>query len=70
MIDLTKDQIKILHEARQHIEKAMEQNGPYSHNIVSLALSQVAREISNEEANGLIDEYELTDLYGIEKVEE
>ena len=53
---------------RRRIEKAIDQSGPFSHNIVGLALSQVSKEFGVNVANGLIDEYELDELYGIQKV--
>ena len=51
--------------ARKKIEKAMEQDGPYTHNIIGLVLSGL-KDINL--ANQLIEEYEIDDLYGIQKV--
>lgn len=53
---------------RQQIVKAIEQDGPYSHNIVSSVLRSVSNEFGANVANGLIDEYELDEVFGIQKV--
>ena len=55
--------------ARQKIETAIEQSGPYSHNICSMALMAVAEAEGKEAANKLIEEYGLDVLYQIRKVE-
>ncbi len=54
--------------AKQKIEKAIDQAGPYSHNICSMALLAVAQADGKEVANRLIEEYGLNALYGIQKV--
>lgn len=56
--------------ARRKIETAIKQNGPYSHNICSLALSAVAQVDGREAANRLIREYSLDRLYSIQAVED
>jgi len=58
-----------IERARDRIEQAIKQNGPYSHKVVGLALSALARECGFEAANNLVEEYDLDDLYGIQKVE-
>lgn len=55
-----------LSEARRKIERAIEQSGPYSHNIVGFVLREVAKAHGTAKANALIDEYGIEDLYGIE----
>jgi len=55
--------------ARRKIETAIEQNGPYSHNICSMALMSVAAAAGKDAANKLIEEYGLDALYQIRKVE-
>lgn len=35
---------------------------PYSHNIISLALGSLAKEVGNDAANDLIDAFNLEDL--------
>ena len=51
-------------DARKKIERAMEQNGGFTHNLIGMALSMIG---DNKKANELIDEYSLDELYGIEK---
>ena len=57
-----------IHEHRRQIEKAINKNGQFSHNIVSIVLREVSKEFGVNVANGLVDEYELDELYGIQKV--
>ena len=52
-------------EARDKIQKAIGQNGPYTHNIIGLVLSGL-KDI--DMANDLIDENDLDRVYGIQKV--
>lgn len=54
--------------ARQTIERAIDQNGPYSHNVCSMALMAVAKADGKKAANKLIEDYGLDALYGIQKV--
>ncbi len=58
-----------LKQAKDRIEKALAANGPYSHNIISMALGDVFNNLGQQAANDLIDEYELEDL-GWEKKHE
>lgn len=53
-------------EARRKIVEAIKRNGPYSHNIVSLVLIEVSKQYGVKEANSLVTELKLTELYGIE----
>lgn len=55
-------------EANERIEKAMLQNGQYSHNICTLVLSAVACDHGIAQANKLVDEWGLTNAYGIKKI--
>lgn len=60
---------KTIAEARTKIQKAIDQDGPYTHNILGLVLSKVAKELDVEHANGLVEEFNLEDAYGICPVE-
>jgi len=60
---------RTLEEAREKIEEALLQNGSFTHNLVGLILSGVAKEHGYEAANNLVDEFALDDLLGIKKVE-
>ena len=57
-------------KAKKQIVSAIMQNGPFSHNIVSLVLMGVSRDHGVPAANALVDEFRLTKLYGIHKVKE
>ena len=57
-----------IEDAKRQIVKAIRQNGTFSHNICSLVLRSVADVHGRKAANDLIDEFDLTDLYDIEKV--
>lgn len=53
-------------QARARIRKAIADAGPYSQNVIGLALSIVAQELgSHEVANELINEFQLTKQFGI-----
>ncbi len=56
-------------KAREKIETAIDQNGPYSHNICGLVLSSVVQDHGFETANELIEEYGLEFLYSIRPIE-
>lgn len=63
-------QIEVINEVQQtrtRIEKAMNQGGNFTHNIIGLSLSSLASKCGKKYANELIDELGLDDLYGIEK---
>jgi len=45
---------------KEQIERAIGQNGSYTHNIIGMVLSDVAKNYGDEEANKLIDEYDLS----------
>lgn len=51
--------------ARVSIAKAMLQNGEYTHNIISCVLRSVAATYSDRVANELIEQFNLTQFYGI-----
>lgn len=59
-----------IEEARAKIRQAIRQNGPYSHNIISLTLSFLADKAGVDAANGLVDEFRLDKIYGIHKSKE
>jgi len=61
------DKIKILEAAKDRIEVALEKDGRYSHNIITMALSSIGKKLGNHVANDLIDEYELEAL-GYKKI--
>jgi len=46
----------------KRIAEAKKVNGPFSHNIISLALNAVAKEFGKEEANKLITKHKLERL--------
>lgn len=58
---------KALESARTRIAQAIKQQGQFSHNVCSLVLQQVHQEIGGQYANQLIDEFNLTKLYSIQK---
>lgn len=57
-----------IEEARKHIEDAIDTNGTYTHNIISLTLSSVEKTHGIGKANELVDEFNLTEDYGIHRV--
>ena len=59
-----------LEKAREQIEQEMDQHGQFTHNIIGIVLRQVSTEFGIGQANELIDEYDITDAYGIHKVPE
>jgi len=65
---LTDGQRKIYEDAQAHIEDAIKVDGSYSNNIVGATLRTVSEKISTEFANALIDDYDLTNIFGIDKV--
>ncbi len=50
------------------IKKAIRHRGPFSHNIISMTLQDIAKKYGNEKANMLVREYALEELFGIEEV--
>ena len=68
---LAEEQKKIdacMKDARQKIEHAMDQAGPYTHNMITCVLQSVSKKFGYRYANDLVREFDLTDLYGIEEV--
>lgn len=59
---------KSLKQIKSDIEAAIEQRGPFSHNLVSINLRIAAREYGTVAANQIIAEMELDDLFGIKAV--
>lgn len=57
----------VIEKAVDSIERALEANGEYSHNICSNAVRQVSYRWGKKKANKLIDEYDLTRIYKIRK---
>lgn len=57
-------------QARAEIQEAILSPGPYSHNLISYALRLTASRFGYRAANRLIDEFNLTKLYGIQKRQE
>ena len=49
------------------IAEAIDKNSPFAHNIISCALRNLYTEVSNTEANKLVDKFKLTRLFGIHK---
>lgn len=60
--------IETIDDARASIKRAVADDGEYSHNIVSSALRTIDSKFGREAANGLIDEFDLTTTYNINKV--
>jgi len=57
-------------KARARIRQTLGGNGAYAHSMIGLTLTVMAQEIGNKSiANQLIDEYKLTELFGITKIE-
>lgn len=55
-------------QARDRIKRALIQDGDYTHNLIGLVLTMLAQELGNNGiANQLIDDYNLSDRYGIHK---
>ena len=63
---------KALDQLRMEIEMEVDYVGikPYSHNIISLALRQIAREYGNAEANKAIKDFGLDQNGWVEQPEE
>ena len=57
--ELETEEEKIMEDARKTIQKAIDERGRYSHNIVTLTLKYVAENISFGHANSLVDEFDL-----------
>jgi len=58
-------------KARSRIRRALQQNGNYTHNIIGLVLTMLAQELGNKDiADQLIDEYKLTQRFGILKTDQ
>lgn len=57
-------------QARERIQKALRGNTGHERNIVGLSLALLAQELGHRKfANELIDEYNLDELFGIQKAE-
>lgn len=59
-----------IRQACEQIEKAMEQDGPFTHNMIGITLLGLAEKFGYKYSNDLIKQYDLTDLYGIEEIED
>lgn len=55
---------EILQKAKEQIDRAIDRNGPYSHNIIGLVLNDVSAKLGRRAANSLIEEFDLEALYG------
>jgi hypothetical protein len=73
-VDIVADKkIEVISEvskARERIERAMDQDGPFTHNMIGLTLSGLADKVGVKYANELVREFELDEIYGIQEVEE
>lgn len=67
MINKDKGRKDLIEKARARIEEAIDQNGPYTHNIIGLCLAEVGEMIGNDMVNCLIDQFELDVYYGFVK---
>lgn len=54
-------------KAREEIREAIEAHGPYTHNILSLILRQIANRFGTADAIKLIREFNLTERFGIQQ---
>lgn len=57
-------------EIRDQIEEAIEEDGQYTHNIISCNLRIAEENYGRKFANSLIDDLDLKALFGIEKEKE
>ena len=62
--------IETIDDIREHMEAQMNSGGQYIHNAVSCLLRIAAAKFGKRSANKLIDDYNLTKLYGIRKEKE
>ena len=60
---------KEITEAEKKITKSLLQDGPYTHNIISLVLRDLSQKVSLKAANKIVDSFGLS-AYGIHKVKE
>lgn len=58
-----------LQTSRGVIRSAINKNHQHTHNIISIALQNVALKHGLDVANSLVDEFKLTRLFNIHKVE-
>ena len=59
-----------IEEAKSSIEKAIDTDGPYSNNVVGSVLRLVDAEHGIKAALALMDEYELEEMFGIQRPKE
>ena len=57
-------------KAKEAIERAIETDGPYSNNIVGSVLRQVDNEHGQQAALDLMDEYDLEEIFDIQRPKE
>jgi hypothetical protein len=65
--DYVKDEMNM---TRDRINNAIDQDGPYTHNMISLALRKLAENTGTKYANELVKELDLDDLYGISEIKD
>jgi hypothetical protein len=58
-----------IEQAGERIQEQIDTNGDMSHNIVSAILRQVNEEHGRDEANALVINMDLTDIFDIHPVE-
>lgn len=57
---MTKRKLDNLEDCKDAINDALDQDGPYTHNIIGLVLSKVFKELGGQPAvNELIEEFDL-----------
>lgn len=56
---MTPEQKDAIDKAKHQIRHALRVNGPFSHNIIQWSLTGVAKQVSYQAANDLIDELKL-----------
>ena len=67
---MSRNRIQSLEDCRDAINQAIEENGQFSHNICSCVLRIAADKFGTAQANALIDEFALDEVYSIHKQEE
>jgi len=57
-------------QARTRIQNAIDQDGQFTHNMISISLREVSNKFGYRYANELVREFDLAELYEINEIEE
>jgi hypothetical protein len=57
-----------LEEHEKEIVRYMEQDGEYTHNLISLRLRRIDKDLGRDVAHAVIRKYRLDELYGIRPI--